>query len=77
MYKPSQVSPLKPSAHSHENVLPLFVQIPLFLQGRKSHGFGTGTTKQNYLVRAKIVCLFKACINYKKKHGKFLIQQHF
>ena len=36
----SQVAPMKPIVHLHENKLPLLVQTPPFLQGDKSHGSG-------------------------------------
>ena len=55
MNEPSQVSPLKPEAHSQENLSPLFVQVPLFLQGRLSQGVGINSAS----VKTKIITLVK------------------
>ena len=41
--------PSKPTAHSHENVSPLIEQIPLFLQGRESHGV-RGNSKDRKII---------------------------
>ena len=42
---PSQVSPWKSSAHLHEKDSPSLVQVPPFLQGDESHGFGSRSKK--------------------------------